>query len=52
MLGPPAIFLTVNPCDVHSPIVLKMAGIDVNFDTLQDLPARREPDVLLGNDRA
>ncbi len=37
-LGQPAFFLTLNPADVHSPVLLFLAGHEVNLDDL--LPPR------------
>ena len=34
MLNPPTIWLTINPCDLHDPIVQLFAGEDINIDQL------------------
>ena len=42
-LGMPAIFLTINPADVHSPIVSFLTGHDIDLDAqFPDLPNPRE----------
>ena len=32
ILGPPSIWLTVNPCDLHDPIAQLLAGEEINLD--------------------
>ena len=33
--GLPSIFLTINPADIHSPIALYFAGVQINLDKIQ-----------------
>ena len=33
--GLPSIFLTINPADIHSPVALYFAGVDLNLDNIQ-----------------
>ena len=33
--GLPSIFLTINPADIHSPVALYFAGIELNLDNIQ-----------------
>ena len=33
--GLPSIFLTINPADIHSPVVLYFAGVNIDLDNIQ-----------------
>ncbi|CAF4315373.1 unnamed protein product, partial [Rotaria magnacalcarata] len=32
--GLPNIFITINPCDLHHPLAMKFAGVDLDIDNL------------------
>ena len=32
--GLPSIFITINPCDLHHPLAMKFAGVDLDIDNL------------------
>ena len=32
--GLPSIFITINPCDLHHPLAMKFAGVDLDLDNL------------------
>ena len=36
----PSIFITINPCDLHHPLVMKFAGVDLDIDNL--IPGSQE----------
>ena len=33
-LGLPSLFLTINPADIHSPVALYFAGVDLNLENI------------------
>lgn len=42
--GLPNIFITINPCDLHHPLAMKFAGVDLNLDNLipEQMPNSQE----------
>ena len=48
--GCPAIFLTINPCDIHSSLAMAFAGQTFDPITLSGFPCRTERDKILGSD--
>jgi hypothetical protein len=48
--GVPAIFLTINSCDVHSHLSMVFSGKQFNLQTMEGFPSRRDRDWILAND--
>jgi hypothetical protein len=46
--GPPTFFITINPADIHSPLLLKLAGIDITPDLLTN-DIRKRASILCRN---
>ncbi|KIO18009.1 hypothetical protein M407DRAFT_43899, partial [Tulasnella calospora MUT 4182] len=52
-LGSPALFITLNPADLHSPIFCHFAGLKVDLDSnYPDLPSNFERKLLLSKNPA
>ncbi|KAJ8585561.1 hypothetical protein M405DRAFT_865313 [Rhizopogon salebrosus TDB-379] len=43
-MNPPSLWITINPCDLHDPIVQVFAGSNINMDTLSSVigPSKEE----------